>query len=282
MAKKRATIFISALFAMVANTSASTEGTLPIFDTHVHYSEGDWQSFSPKTVIEMMQEAGVIRALVSSTPDDGTLLLYREDAERIVPELRPYRNTADMENWFQSAEVLAYIEQRLAKNIYRGIGEFHLLERSSAATEQVARLVTKAVHQNLVLHVHSDSEVVRALFTLDPNVKILWAHAGVNATPTVIEEMLDSYPALWTEVSLRAGEINPQGHLDAAWRALFLKHPDRFMVGTDTWAPFRWPDYVELVGEHRAWLRQLPAAVAAKIAHNNAARLFLVRPERSN
>jgi predicted TIM-barrel fold metal-dependent hydrolase len=122
--------------------------------------------------------------------------------------------------------------------------------------------------------VHSGAAPVSALFAINPKVKILWAHAGFSAPPVVVGELLDRYAQLWTEVSYRAEDIAPNGDLDPAWEALLLRHSDRFMIGTDTWTAWRWPLYVGLIQQHRAWLRQLPNDVAEKIAHRNAARLF--------
>ncbi len=262
------------LIVIASGSAVSDEAPLPVFDTHVHYSQDAWSLVNPETVMELMEQAGVVRALVSSTPDEGTLMLHRQDASRIVPILRPYRSPSDMGDWFRSAEVLAYIEERLARHVYRGIGEFHLLERGAAKTDQVARLVQKAANRDLLLHVHSDDDAIHDLFAIEPKIRILWAHAGMSASPAVVGELLDRYPRLWTELSLRADDIAPGGLLDATWRALFLRHSDRFMIGTDTWSTFRWPSYVNLIDEHRAWLRQLPASVAEKIAHGNASRLF--------
>ena len=63
----------------------------PIFDTHLHYSQDAWGLFSPQDIISLMDQAGVYRALLSSTPDDGTLQLFQFAPGRIVPVLRPYR-----------------------------------------------------------------------------------------------------------------------------------------------------------------------------------------------
>ncbi len=267
-------VILGVLLAFFTCSTLAADTTLPIFDTHIHYNRDDWGSFSPQAVIALLQRAGVPRALVSSTPDDGTLMLYQQDNKRIIPVLRPYRTPADRVNWFRSAEVLAYIEKRLARNIYRGIGEFHLTDVSDAATVHISRLIQAAVKHELVLHVHSDAEAIRALFTIGPQVKILWAHAGISAPPSLVGELLGNHPGLWAEVSLRAGDIAPNGRLDAKWRALFLRYPHRFMVGTDTWATFIWRDYVEVVQDHRNWLNQLPKDIAVKIAYDNAARLF--------
>ena len=83
----------------------------PIFDTHIHYSSGDWIEYPPERILGILDKAGVKRALVSSTPDDGTLTLYAKDPKRVVPILRPYRTRGDMGHWWQDPAVLAYVQE---------------------------------------------------------------------------------------------------------------------------------------------------------------------------
>ena len=109
---------------------------------------------------------------------------------------------------------------------------------------------------------------------LAPELKLLWAHAGLSEQPETIGAMLERHPTLWVELSLRAIDIAPAGTLDPAWRALFEQHPGRFIIGSDTFTPWRWQEYQEIIAAHRAWLAELPAETAAAIAHGNAARLF--------
>ncbi|MFQ5937643.1 MAG: amidohydrolase family protein, partial [Acidiferrobacterales bacterium] len=264
-----------AVFSVVLTGSQTLASeNLPIFDTHVHYSEDAWGLYAPSEIIDLLARAGVSRALVSSTPDDGTLLLYQQDPDRVVPILRPYRSSVDMSGWFRDKAVMAYVEKRLKRAIYRGVGEFHIFGARDVDTPQMRWLVKLAVERNLVLHMHSDAEPVRALYAIGPKVKILWAHAGVFAPPDVIGELLDRYPTLSVELSLRAADVAPGGALAPAWRELLLRHADRFMIGTDTWASWRWTQYTALVREHRRWLAQLPRPVAEKIAYRNAARHF--------
>jgi len=274
--KYLAVSFLAVALAAMAfwEAGVAAEGRLPVFDTHVHYSQEAWQPFSPGAILDKLTAAGVARALVSSTPDDGTLKLYRADRERIVPILRPYRDRADMDRWFRDRGVIDYVAGRLGRGVYRGIGEFHLLYESEARTPEIRRLAKMAVARDIVLHVHSGDRPVRALFAVEPRLKVLWAHAGMAAPPGMIRRLLESYPLLWTEVSFRADDIAPDGRLDPAWRKLFLDHPDRFMVGTDTYVNARWEIYSGLVEEHRRWLAQLPRKVAKAIAHGNAVKLF--------
>ena len=69
-------------------------------------------------------------------------------------------------------------------------------------------------------------------------------------------------------------DVASGGRLDPAWQTVFLSHPDRFMVGTDTWITSRWDDLVPGMQSVRGWLNQLPRDVAERIAHRNAERLF--------
>lgn len=244
---------------------------LPIFDAHIHYSGPAWEAYPPEAALAILDRAGVRRALVSSTPDDGTLRLYERAPGRIVPFLRPYRSREDMGGWTRNLDILAYVEERLKRGIYRGIGEFHI-GPGEAASPVIAGLHRLAVRQKLFLHAHTDEVAVEELLRLQPEVSVLWAHAGMTSSPETVGRLLERYGNLWVELALRF-DVAPEGRLDPVWRALFLRFPDRFMVGTDTWIPSRWAELQGVQEATRAWLRQLPADVAARIASGNAERL---------
>jgi len=261
------------LFTVNHSISAKTEA-LPIFDTHVHYSRDAWRVYSPSDIIGKMESANVPRALVSSSPDEGTRRLYEQDPDRIVPFLRPYHDDVNSGNWYNNDQILAYFEQRLKTPIYQGIGEFHLHFDGNADAAVVRQTARLAVSRGLYLHVHSNARAVRIIFSNEPQVKILWAHAGMVEPPEVVAEMMDRYENLWTDISIREYDIAPQGKLDPAWRKLFLKHPDRITVGSDTWVTTRWGEYEQVLEYDRHWLKQLPRDVAEKIAYRNAVSLF--------
>ena len=269
-----APLLMAALLAVALFRPGAAGEPMPIFDTHAHYSRAAWATYGPVAVLAAMDAAGVRRALVSSTPDDGTLRLYRAGAGRIVPMLRPYHDDVTPSNWARHPDVRAYLEERLAMGVHRGIGEIHLYDEKAARAPAVAWLAGTAVVRNLFVHVHSDAAPLRALLAIDSGLKVLWAHAGMSAPPAVIGELLAGHPRLWTEVSFRGFDIAPGGKLDAAWRDLLVRHRDRFMVGTDTYVTGRWDAYGDLIEEHRRWLAQLPRDVAEAIAWGNAARLF--------
>src|SRR4029077_21103614 len=68
------------------------------------------------------------------------------------------------------------------------------------------------------------------------------------------------------------GDVAPGGTLDPGWRAVFLRHPDRFLAGTDTWMTSRWEQLPGSVTEVRGYLGQLPRDGAEKIAFRNGER----------
>jgi hypothetical protein len=247
---------------------------LPVFDTHVHYSQPAWEVYPPAAIIQLLKRSGVVKALVSSSPDDGTRMLYEEDPESIVPFLRPYHADVNSGNWYLKDRILSYFLERLETPIYKGIGEFHIHEPFDADSPIIKKTVQLAVERDLFIHVHSDHTAIETIFSFEPSVKILWAHAGMSDPPGVVSDMLDRYENLWVDISIREYEIAPGGILDSQWESLFLDHPDRITIGSDTWVTSQWDNYESIIDFDRKWLDQLPPEVARQIAYGNAKRLF--------
>jgi len=271
--RRAASAAVSLALGLVAATGPGWAGgqDLPIVDTHLHYSENAWDGYSPSAVIAILDRAGVTRGFVSSTPDDGTVRLHQAAPDRVVPVLRPYRRGGELGSWHRDPSVVGYLEARLRRGIYRGIGEFHL-SGSDARAPVVRQVADLAARHGLFLHCHCDAEAAEILMGSRPDLPVLWAHAGMSAGPDVVGALLDRWPRLLVELALRS-DVAPGGRLDHAWRALFLRHPDRFMVGTDTWIPSRWAELPGVHDWHRAWLRELPPDVARRLASDNAERL---------
>jgi hypothetical protein len=268
----RLILVVALLLASGLGTPGTDAADLPIFDAHIHYSRPDWDTYTPERALSLLAQAGVRRAIVSSTPDDGTLKLYEKSPASIVPFLRPYRTREDMSGWPRDPAVQTYVEERLKRGIYRGIGEFHL-SASDADAPVVRRIAELAKRDGLFLQAHVDDVTVEKLLTLYPDVRILWAHAGMSASAATVGRLLDRYPKLWVELALRS-DVAPAGTLAPDWRELFLRHPDRFLVGTDTWVTSRWEQIRDSMRAVQDWLGQLPPAVAEQIAHGNGERLF--------
>jgi hypothetical protein len=259
------------LVAVLGVVAVGRSEDLPITDAHIHYSLNSRQDYPPAAVLRLMDQAGVRRAFVSSTPDDGTVQLYEIAPDRVVPVLRPYRQAGELGSWHQDLTVLPYLEQRLTRPIYRGIGEFHLtgVDARAPVVRQVAEL---ARQHGLFLHCHCDAEAIEILVGLAPGVRVLWAHAGLGSGPDEVARLMAASPRLYVELALRS-DVAPGGRLDPAWRELFVRHPDRFMVGTDTWVASRWEQLVDVQAATRAWLRQLPPELARRLASENAESL---------
>ena len=278
MARRRSvtllvTLVLLALAAWPAPVPAQAQADdFPIFDTHLHFSEDAWGRFTAQDILTLMDQAGVYRALVSSTPDDGTLLLYQLAPDRIVPILRPYRTRADMATWTRDTTVVSYVEERLGSGIYRGLGEFHLSAGESANLAP-RRFADLSADLGIYLHAHTDAVGVAEVAALRPDARVLWAHAGMSASPATIDGLLARYSNIWVELALRT-DVASGGKLDPEWAALFARYPDRFMIGTDTWIPSRWPQLPRLMADVRTWLRQLPRDLADRIASGNAEALF--------
>lgn len=248
---------------------------VPMFDAHMHYKQPAWGPYPVSTVVELMDKAGVAMALVSSTPDAGTIKLFDHAPRRIVPELRPYHGEAGAGNWTKASGMIDYLRARLAKYPHKGIGEFHVhsVDLSDRAfLKQVAGLAAK--HKTLV-HIHSGAAPVRLFFELEPSLTVLWAHAGMTEPADVVGGMLDRYAALYADTSYRENDIQrPDGTIDPAWKAVITKHADRFMVGSDTWVNDQWAVYDSLIATNRQWLSRFPKRIAEMIAFRNAERLF--------
>jgi hypothetical protein len=269
-------IVIAALGLSMLGVPADGQDDLAIVDTHLHYSRDGWDAYPVPVVLGLLDRGGIRRAFVSSSPDEGTVMLYEAAPDRIVPVLRPYRERGELGSWHQDKSVPPYLEGRLRRPIYKGIGEFHLsgTDAGSAVVRQVVELARR--HQ-LFLHCHCDPEAIDLLAGLASDLRVLWAHAGMSSEPDVVGPLLAKHRRLSVELALRS-DVAPGGKLDPAWRALFSQYPDRFMVGTDTWIASRWPQVPDVQEAARTWLRQLPPDVARRIASENAERLAAGAP----
>ena len=264
---------------------SATPGLLPIFDAHVHYSREAWAAYPPERVAALLDAAGVRTALVSSGPDEGTFRLRAILGDRIVPTLGPYRSAADVFSWTRDGTILPYLQSSYGPHVHRGFGEFHL--NVGQVTLPVVRAALAFARDNdLFLHAHADARAAAELLdAVGPEYVVLWAHAGLTATPEQIDALLARWPKLWTELSLR-DDVAPNGVLDPRWAALFAKYPERFMVGTDTWAVGgsvaaaneRWGAYADIIRGIRAWLAQLPPEEAERVAHLNGERFLAQFP----
>ena len=267
--------------------------TGPLFDAHLHYNEEAWNGQAGphplSDVLARIQRNGVKGILANSRPNDGSKALAADAAKgasgkpQVVPFVRLYRNRADYDTWFKDDSiyqmVLTELAQGTAGGPFKGIGEFHLYASENANGPVAKKLMALAEEKNLAVLAHVDDAAIDLLMANAPSkgqkLKLIWAHTSIGGAPASrIDALFTQYPLLMGELSYRPGLTCEGGKLCPEWRALMLKYPGRFMIGSDTWVNQRWQYYDELMKGYRTWLGDLPADVARKIAWENGAALF--------
>lgn len=266
----------------------------PLFDAHLHYNEEAWNGsvgpHSPADVLARMQRNGVRAIVANSRPNDGTRALAsleqtKQAGVTVVPFIRLYRNRADYDNWFRDETIYEMVQAEFARGVtgaqagpYKGIGEFHLYDSANANGPVAKKLMQFAEKNKLPVLSHVDDVAIDLLMAHAPNARLIWAHTGIGgASAARVDALFTRYPTLMGELSYRPGLTCDAGKLCPEWRALLLKYPGRFMIGSDTWVNQRWQYYDELMKGYRTWLGDLPPDVARKIAWDNGAGLFGVK-----
>jgi len=253
---------------------AQQAAPLPLFDAHMHYNVEARGALSPQQVIDLWRKTGIRAVLATSRPNDGTLDLIAQKAPdiTIVPFLRPYRVQPDRHDWFSNPEIDAFVEKELRRGIYRGIGEFHIFGKDADAPFMV-KIARLAKERGLWLHAHADEDAVERILRHAPGVKLIWAHTGMTTPLDKVEAMFAQYPNIVGELSYRM-DVEQDGALHPRWRALMMKYPNRFVVGTDAWITPRWAQVEELAAFYRRMLGGVPREVAERIAYRNGLAMF--------
>lgn len=248
---------------------------VPIFDAHIHYKEPAWEEYPVSQIIRFMDESGVAMGLVSSSPDEGTIMMYDYAPNRVVPELRPYHGDATSSTWTKDPDMEGYLKQRLHDHPHEGIGEFHIRNRTMWDEDLFQEIIDMAKADDLFLHVHSGADPIRWLYDLDPDVKIIWAHAGLGEPAREVHRLMTDFPNLMADTSLREHAIlSWDNKIDPEWEEIILDFQDRLMIGSDTWINEQWDSYHGIIRMNRVWLSYFPRDVAEKIAYRNAEALF--------
>jgi hypothetical protein len=260
----------------------------PLFDAHLHYNDEAQSPHPLSDVLARMQRNGVKAIIANSRPNDGTHGLAaspqtRQAGVQVVPFVRLYRNRADYDNWFRDESIYQMVQAELARGTlagpFRGLGEFHLYDSANADGPVARKLMALAEEKKLAVLAHVDDVAIDRLMANTPsrgqNVRLIWAHTGIGGAPAArVDQLMSRYPLLMGELSYRPGLTCEGGQLCPEWRALLIKYPSRFMIGSDTWINQRWAYYDELMKGYRKWLGDLPPDVAYAIGWANGAALF--------
>jgi hypothetical protein len=274
-------------------TGRAAPYTGPIFDAHLHYNVEAWDGkagpYPPQQVLALLKKNGVKGVLANSRPNDGSKLLatLQQRGEladvKVVPFIRLYRNRADYTGWPRDETIYTMVQTEHARGApngpFKGIGEFHLYDSADGNGAVAKKLMQFAEQNKLVALAHVNDAAIDILMAHSPsggkNMRLIWAHTGIGGTPAArVDQLMARYPLLMGELSYRPGLACGDGKLCPEWRTLLLKYPDRFLLGSDTWVNERWNSYGDTMQGYRAWLGDLPADVAARVAWRNGATLF--------
>ena len=191
--------------------------------------------------------------------------------------------------------------------VFAGIGEFSVHKEfvSSKVTGHTASLFNPALDRifeavaeiGLVAIIHCDIDTVREgehpshfddlleLLADHPNASVIWAHTGLGRFVGPAEEhvaLLDlmlSDPRFnhvttdlsWDEV---AKYVVSDAASTNAWAKLIMKHPTRFLFGTDSVAPSNWDSYAKTYVDYEPLWNLLDAETRNHVEFVNYERLF--------
>lgn len=247
----------------------------PLFDAHLHYRDTQAERFPPDAVARTLDENHIEAAIMMAPRASLIESLESSSQARIIPFLEISQRLGRKMDWMYVEDLREQVEAILDRDAvaWRGIGELHIQadDRFAPSFEDLLEL---AVERNLWIVIHGDPAVIDHAYAIQPEVRILWAHAGSYAYPSLVRDYLIRHPNMVIDVSMRNPRINPGGIIDADWFELFLDYPDRFLIGNDTFSLARWEHFTVLKDGTRDWLMQLPDNVARMIAWENGQRLF--------
>jgi len=286
------------LLCWLTSVPLSLQAQSPVADMHLHYKWTQQDVTSPKDAVELLEQEDIVMGVVIGTPAELALQLQALVPGSIVPIFSPYREGGDWHRWAYDETTVVRARAALASGQYQGIGELHVIGGFAPTFEKAVvlkQLLQLAAEFDVPVMIHT--EFSRPNFMLDvcrqfPDTRILWAHSGALLQPEAVDYVLSRCGNVWGGLGARDPwrfVNNPLTSADDTllpeWKALLLKYPQRFMVGSDpVWpvdqldrwdeADTGWQKLGRFWAFHRGWLAQLPKPVARQIGCENAVALF--------
>jgi hypothetical protein len=270
----------------------------PVADMHLHYKWSQREVTSAADAVQALADERIVLGVVIGTPAELALELARLAPEKIVPVYGPYRTGGDWHRWAYDGEVVARARAALETGAYQGIGELHLIGGFAPRQEEAGvlqALMRLAGEYDVPILIHTEFSRPDPMLELCrgfPGTRILWAHAGAILAPEQVARVLETCANVWAGLAARDPWrfvnhpiTDAHGRLRPDWRALLLRFPDRFLLGSDPVWPVEqldhwdepdtgWLELGRFWGFHRSWLAQLPDVVARKIRCENTIALF--------
>jgi hypothetical protein len=289
----RISIFISLLCM-----SSSLQAQPPVADMHLHYKWTQRDVTSPADAVGILEQENIVMGVVIGTPAELALALQSRAPEKIVPIFSPYREGGDWHRWAYDDTTVTRAQAALASGQYHGIGELHVIGGFAPGFEKadvLRQLLALATGFDVPVMIHTEfsrPDFMLAVCRQFPDARILWAHSGAVLEPDAVAQVLEQCGNVHGGLGARdpwrfVGNplTTEDGVLLPEWKALLLKYPDRFMVGSDpVWpvdqldrwdeADSGWQELGRFWHFHRGWLAQLPDDAARKIGCENAVALF--------
>jgi len=289
-------------FVLLFVVSTGQAAQSRIADVHLHWKWNQKEVTSVEEAVATLERQNIGLAVVTGTPPELALELYRATPERVVPIYGLYRDPEEWSSWHHDPGLLGRVRVALESGAYRGIGEVHLIGGfvSHWKNPVIAGLFDLGAEFDVPVLIHV--EFSRANYTLGlchahPDTRFLLAHAGSMLKPSEVKRVLDGCPNVEVELSARdpwrhrRNRITDEtGKLKGEWRNLIVAYADRFMVGSDpVWPVDRldawdepdtgWQEVGRFIDFHRDWLATLPSEKADQIRWGNAYRFFRVNRE---
>lgn len=275
----------------ISNVSASD-----IFaDSHIHFNWDHREETSTQEVVDILKKHNVGLTIVAGTPSELALELRAKGGDWIIPFFSPYIHELGKRDWYKDEEVVRRAKQGLENDLYYGIGEVHFMNGFQPKTDNKIFLQLLALAKEyavpMLIHIDSSNELTfQKLCLANPDIKMIFAHAGGELEPEQIEKILARCNNAWIDFAARDpwryGGISNEDHtLKPEWKALVLRYPNRFITGTDpVWKVTRWSTwdtgdegwqyYKKLYDYHWTWLNDLPVDVRKKVSWENTQTLL--------
>lgn len=305
-------VWLTALF-LLTPASGLLADEFPIIDAH---SQADTQ-IGFDEILELMDEARVSRTILAlrGRRKPGDLIAFAaRNGDRITPAVRskggPYNR-----NEFQKFK--KFLKKRLKMPGFAAMAEvlmFHAEKRSRGGKllapqvvaypddPRVRFVLAKAIKRKwpFIAHIEfasigADRDLFmsrfEAMLRRNPGHPFVLIHMGQLGADEVAR-LIDAHPNIYFITShsnpvivSRSSEpwVNQfdGDSLAAEWKELYLRHPDRFILGFDNVWARQWKKlYVEQVALWRRALKELPDTVAHAVAHGNAERLWNLPPAK--
>lgn len=198
-------------------------------------------------------------------------------------------------------------ERKLASGKFFGIGEFivrhwayssgrHAEQDNPIYSELMRRFSKLAARYDVPLVIHMEGYPTLVtdfsrLIAENPGTRYVWAHNCGRSKAAVIRNLLSRFPNLFCDLG---GMTNVGKHYGSGWphmeeftslierdgvflpemKSLYEEFPDRFMVGMDIAHAPAMQSYSRHVRRFRELLEQLSPEARAKIAEQNAIRIY--------